>query len=219
MPKSTESTASNRMKSPFHTWNELPSPPNQPPIATYGPLNKAWITLRISHGGNLIDMPGREFRKVKVSFLEDVEVDTLNLEELQKISTHLGYKTLGKWYCVNDDPQAGTDFLPLHTEDHIACFVQRAKKNNLQHIEQLYVEQVDPTETGYIPKDVSERSEKRVEKMVYVLLMENPKATVDDGIGFVSEMLGIPVPRSKMEKVMNKARGNLSLWMFFRVGQ
>ena len=126
-----------------------------------------------------------------------------------------GILAIRRWengICVNDNPNANTDFLPLHTERHISSFVERAKWNKLQHIEQLYVEHVDPSEIIILPKNIRENKEKRVEKLVYVLLMENPKASIDEAIGFVLHMTGVVVPVLKMEKLIRQAKENLWVW-------
>ena len=202
---------------PYIPWFVLDGTPTRSPIEAYGPENKTYFTMRVSHGGNLIDRPEREYRRSIVSYFESVNVDRLDLDEFLLISRHLGYKTVGKWYCLNDDPNASLDLLPLHTEAHIASFVERIKKNNFQHVEQVFVEHIDPTEFQYLPNDVMQLGEKMVQKVVYLLALENPMATVDEAIKRVCFMMGIPVGRSKMERSLNEAKEKVAVFRYSRV--
>lgn len=74
------------------------------------------------------------------------------------------------------------------------------------------MEHGDPSEYLVLPKDVMESEERRLEKVVYLLLLENPTASVDDGVEEVLRMTGVTLSREKMENALNQARKQLKIW-------
>lgn len=200
-------------KNPYIPWYIVPEKKLRSPSIKYWPGNDEYFTLQVSHGGSLIDRPGKKYRRSIVTYFEAVNLKRLDLDELRLMSRRLGYPTMGKWFCMPDENDLSLDLIPLRTEAQVASFRERIKHNNrCLKIEKVFVEHGDPSEYLVLPKDVMESEERRLEKVVYLLLLENPTASVDDGVEEVLRMTGVTLSREKMENALNQARKQLKIW-------
>ena len=53
---------------------------------------------------------------------------------------------------------------------------------------------------------------KRIEKLIYLLVTEDPRATVDDGIAYIKQMLNMTIPREKIEDLMDMDKESVIAW-------
>ncbi|CAI9298633.1 unnamed protein product [Lactuca saligna] len=52
----------------------------------------------------------------------------------------------------------------------------------------------------------------RIEKLIHLLVIEDPRATVDDGIAYIKQMMNMTIPREKIEDLMDIAKENVIAW-------
>ncbi|CAH1427949.1 unnamed protein product [Lactuca virosa] len=53
---------------------------------------------------------------------------------------------------------------------------------------------------------------KRIENVIHLLVIEHPRATVDDEIAYIKQMLNMTIPRENIEDVMDMAKENVVSW-------
>ncbi|KAL6500050.1 hypothetical protein OROGR_027960 [Orobanche gracilis] len=158
-----------------------------------------FVTFRVSHDANFNDIPGRPYQPAKVSYIIDVYEEYLDMDHLLKFSQALGYSTIGEWHYLDDDTPRVLRMLPIRNEKDINHHLSGIHKRNFTGMESLYVEHPLPKISIFYPKNLMETPCRRMEKLVYLLLAENPSATVEEATNHVQDFMKIWLPRQQME--------------------
>ncbi|CAI9275571.1 unnamed protein product [Lactuca saligna] len=88
------------------------------------------------------------------------------------------------------------------------------KNINTGEIENLYVEHKTNNVLVNCPHYLVNSPSKKIEKLFNLLVIEDPRETVDDGIAYIKHMLNMSIPREKIEDAMDMAKENVIQWNY-----
>ncbi|KAL4589099.1 hypothetical protein LXL04_002001 [Taraxacum kok-saghyz] len=113
------------------------------------------------------------------------------MEMLGRFSLKLRYQSFRSWYYLNNDGEHGLRMLPLQDENNIRVFTWEILELNLNLVRHVYMEHKKNELTIVYPNLLMKTPTKRIQKLVYIKVSQNPNATVDDCTRYAFEMMGI----------------------------
>ncbi|CAH1413479.1 unnamed protein product [Lactuca virosa] len=151
--------------------------------------------IRVVHGENFTDFPGKSYAKTLVAYITWVNIELLDMELLGRFSKSLGYEKFGYWYYMPTEEQQGLTMSPIIDENVLGNFKMMARAHKFHEIEHLYIEHKTKPMPMNFPHYLMNSPSKRIKKLIYLLVTEDPRATVDDGIAYIKQMMNMTIPK------------------------
>ncbi|CAH1426684.1 unnamed protein product [Lactuca virosa] len=93
--------------------------------------------------------------------------------------------------------------IPIIDENVLGNFKMMARAQKFHEIKHLYVEHKTKTVPMNFPHHLMNSPSKRIERFIHLLVTEDPRVTVDDGIAYIKQILNMTIPGEKIEDVMD----------------
>ncbi|CAI9286468.1 unnamed protein product [Lactuca saligna] len=91
-------------------------------------------------------------------------------------------------------------------ENVLGNFKLMAKAHKFHEIEHLYVEHKTKLVPMNFPHYLLNAPSNRIEKLIDHLVTEGPRATVDDGIAYIMQMMNMTITRENIKDLMDMAK-------------
>ncbi|CAH1454368.1 unnamed protein product [Lactuca virosa] len=106
----------------------------------------------------------------------------------------LGYETFGYWDYMPIEEHQGLTMAPIVDENVLGNFKMMARAHKFHEIEVLYVEHKTKIVPMNFPNYLMNSPSMMIEKLIDLLVTEDPRATVDDGFAYIKQMLNMTIP-------------------------